>query len=485
MRTLTGCPLCEHRSPGGLRELHRLEGDPYGLASLKGQPAIYVICMVCGFVFQNPTLDEDELSTLYQGEYRTYDPPADYLKDQKILARRLCDWLEPRLPKPFPVRRVLDIGCGAGCFLSEFAREGWDTVGVDGSAWWTAWGKEHFGLDLRAGLFGADGIPGEQFSLVIFSHVIEHLPDPLPVLRAIRRSLRPDGVLFVGAPNILLPPTNTLFKGNFFAGPHVCLYSPRSMQRVLAKAGFRVLVQDNWIPRGLRVLAVPSETPYRPGEYANDDWRVIDHLYGGLVPGCYAGKFAHNLAGLLPRYWMLLEELAKPRPGLSARMHKKDGQIVNLRISTPSGDLPLLVEAEGSAQGSQDVDVPDRGLLVLVGLGFGQYALSLLPHLEHRKAKLVIWERDYSVLRTALAVNDLRPLLQSPRVRLCGGSHAKLTSGTKRWFQTATRVVWRTDPQLHPDVRDVIYAPAERDMQAWAHQFVNGAASSVKEPQPV
>ena len=484
MRTLTGCPLCEHGRSDRLHELARISGSAHGLASLEGRGACFMICKACGFVFQNPTLDEAELSKLYQGEYRTYEPPADYLDCQERLGRKLCDWIESVLPTSLPTRRVLDIGCGAGCFLAEFARRGWNVVGIDGSQRWTEWGRRRFGLDLRAGMFSAEGLPGEQFSLVMFSHVIEHLPDPLPTLRAIRRCLEPGGALFVGAPNILLPPVGTRLQDNFMGGPHVCLYSPRTIVRVLAKAGFQVLVQDNWLPRGLRVIAIPSETPYRLGDYARDDWRVINHLYGGLIPGYRGGCFGVNLAALLPRYWQVLDELAKAHPGLAARIQQEGGQVVNLRMSTPSGEFPLLALG-GEVAGNHECEVPERGLVVLSGLAFGRHAMSLLPVLERRDAKLVVWERDLSVVRTAMTVRDLRPLLRSPRVHLSGGAQLRMTSRIKRWFTTASRIIWQTDPQMHERVRTNLYAPAERAMQARAHQFVHDATSSCTEKQLV
>jgi 2-polyprenyl-3-methyl-5-hydroxy-6-metoxy-1,4-benzoquinol methylase len=469
-----------HSRPDHLEDLVRIEGSPYGLAVLEGRAAQFVICRRCGFVFQNPTLDDEELATLYQGEYRTYDPPDYYVKDQNRYAEILCNWLEKALPYDLPGRRVLDIGCGAGCFLAEFARRGWETIGIDGSVRWTAWGRERFGLDLRAGMFGAEGLPGERFSLVIFSHVIEHLPDPLPTLQAIRRCVAPGGMLFVGAPNILLPPTSRRLQDNFMAGPHVCLYSPRTIRHVLAKAGFRVAVQDNWLPRGLRVIASVSETPYRVEDYSFDDWEVINHLYAGLTPGCPAGRFARNLAGLLPRYWLMLEALAERQPGFAGRLRKREGTIVNLRMPTSSGSVPLLVRERGAPR-TGALDIEEGDLVVSLGLEFGDHALSLLPDIEQRKAKLLIWEPDLSIIRAACLANDLMPLLRSPHVRLCGGGHVLMTSGLKQWFRRATRLVWWTDPGVHKTIHRAVYEPAMRKLRACAERIRAEATPPVSE----
>lgn len=479
MRQLNGCPLCEHRRPELLKDLVRVEGSPYGLASLQDQAARFVICQMCGFVFQNPTLDDAELSTLYQGEYRTYDPPDEYLEKQHRLATTLCDWVERVLPASVSLRRVLDIGCRAGCFLAEFARRGWEAVGIDGSARWTEWGRRRFGLDLRAGLFGERGLPGEQFSLIIFSHVIEHVPDALPILRAIRRCLVPDGILFVGTPNLLLPPTHGLER-NFMAGPHVCLYSPRSIRRILAKAGFAVAEQDNWYPRGLRVAARPTAEPYQPGLQAADDWKVIVHLYDGLTRGDAAGYFARNVAALVPHNFLVLEEISKKRSSGSPRLRRAHSQVVNMEVALPSGfvplldsELPLTVDRPSTKAGT---DIAEGGLIVLIGLGLGDYALSLLPLLDRLHARLVIYEPDAFVLRTAFAVRDLTSLLRSKRVRLCVGPGVKMIGTTKEWFRAAETITWRADPRMNRTLYQMRYEPARRAFERWCRQFQEVAA---------
>lgn len=479
MRHVTECVLCEQGGTELLMDLVRIEGSPYGLASLQGQAAQFVVCRACGFVFQNPTLDEGELSTLYQGEYRTADPPDEYLEKQRQLAVLLCDWIESVIPGSWPYRRVLDIGCGAGCFLAEFARRGWEAVGIDGSARWTEWGRRRFGLDLRAALFGQQGLPGERFSLVLFSHVIEHLPTPLPTLQAIRRCLDPNGVLFVGAPNVLLPPTHGLER-NFMAGPHVCAYSPRSIRRILAKAGFEVCAQDNWVPRGLRVVAKPTIEPYRPEAYAADDWKVIAHLYDGLTRGRDAGSFANNVAALIPQDFLVLEEISRKGPPGTHRIQRENGRIVNIEVGLPSGSIPLLnvssPQSEDRRIGEHGPDIAEGGIIVLIGLGFGEYALSLLPHLERYNARLVIYEPDAYVMRTAFAVRDLTTLLRSKRVRLCVGPGIRMTGVTKRWLRTATRIAWRTDPMINRTVHRTLYEPVQRTFERWCDHLQEVAA---------
>ena len=98
--------------------------------------------------------------------------------------------------------RLLDLGCGDGnnlTWLSEFCDH--------------AYGSDYNLVRLvrskarnpHATIFAADilDFPSDDhaFDIVFFNHVIEHIRDDLGALKAIRRILRPGGLLVLGTPN--------------------------------------------------------------------------------------------------------------------------------------------------------------------------------------------------------------------------------------------------------------------------------------------
>ncbi len=73
---------------------------------------------------------------------------------------------------------------------------------------------------------------GRLFNLVILSHVLEHLFEPLESLRVIRNVLPKNGLLYIEVPNYYGHPCYSLY--------HLTCYTPSTLKMFLHKAGFSV-----------------------------------------------------------------------------------------------------------------------------------------------------------------------------------------------------------------------------------------------------
>jgi 2-polyprenyl-3-methyl-5-hydroxy-6-metoxy-1,4-benzoquinol methylase len=142
---------------------------------------------------------------------------------------------------------VLDVGCATGALLATFAEAGWDCLGLDACAPAVEYGRRRFGLDLRPTTLEDAGIGDERFDLVHASHLIEHLNEPLDFLRTVSGLVAPGGYFVITTPNI------AGFQARLLGGAwrsaiydHLCLFSIRTMRRMVEEVGAKVLHMVTW-----------------------------------------------------------------------------------------------------------------------------------------------------------------------------------------------------------------------------------------------
>jgi SAM-dependent methyltransferase len=102
-------------------------------------------------------------------------------------------------------RRVLDVGSSAGFITDELGRAGGIVVGIDIDRPGLAAARARFEGERPFLCARGEQLPFRDDSLdvVIFNHIYEHTVDPVPVMREIRRVLRPGGLVYLGFANRL------------------------------------------------------------------------------------------------------------------------------------------------------------------------------------------------------------------------------------------------------------------------------------------
>jgi 2-polyprenyl-6-hydroxyphenyl methylase/3-demethylubiquinone-9 3-methyltransferase len=101
-----------------------------------------------------------------------------------------------------PGERVLDLGCGAGRFLTALREAGAEPVGVELSEAAAARARRN-APGVHVALVEPDGslpLPHRSVDLVWCSEVLEHVADVAGLLVEVRRVLRPGGRLLVTVP---------------------------------------------------------------------------------------------------------------------------------------------------------------------------------------------------------------------------------------------------------------------------------------------
>lgn len=96
---------------------------------------------------------------------------------------------------------IVDIGCGGGDLLLELRRRGYDVVGVERDAASLSLGNQRI-MVLEGSVESLPAaLPRGSYDAVVFSHVIEHIVEPISALGRASELLKPGGFLFCEVPN--------------------------------------------------------------------------------------------------------------------------------------------------------------------------------------------------------------------------------------------------------------------------------------------
>ena len=182
------------------------------------------------------------------------EQPARYrFKPRPYSSHRL---LLEEFPARGEGRSVLDVGCAEGYLGEVLAARGFAVTGIDLPGTRHPESVTFIGADLDLGL---PALPG-SWDYILCADVLEHLRDPLRLLRDCRQHLAPGGVLIASLPNS----GNAYFRWNVLLGrfpqnehglfdrTHLHFYSWDGWTHLLATAGFRIEeLRSTAVPVGL------------------------------------------------------------------------------------------------------------------------------------------------------------------------------------------------------------------------------------------
>lgn len=163
---------------------------------------------------------------------------------RETLARRRLDLVARALGRAPASIHLLDVGCSNGELVRTATRLGFDAEGVE-PAPAAARTAQEAGLKVRQGLLEETAFPEQSFDAVTLFEVIEHLREPLSLLRECARVLRPGGVLLIGTGNRASWTAQAMgarweYLDIGHHGGHISFYSPASLRLAAERAGFTV-----------------------------------------------------------------------------------------------------------------------------------------------------------------------------------------------------------------------------------------------------
>ncbi len=203
-----------------------------------------VQCQQCNLIYTNPRPDADALAAYYTfANDWDYQFVQEWFIESADLQRPTWQRYLRVMHHHAPQGKLLDIGCGAGTFLLEAQKAGYQVIGQEVSPYFAKYGRVHHHLDIYEGEIEDLPLIDRSFDFVTAFDVIEHHPDPQKLLQEMYRLLKPGGIAMIGTHDI----------GNFYARKyrikwrylnpigHLTYFTRQALQSMIEKAGFRTL----------------------------------------------------------------------------------------------------------------------------------------------------------------------------------------------------------------------------------------------------
>ncbi|HEY0546081.1 MAG TPA: class I SAM-dependent methyltransferase [Pyrinomonadaceae bacterium] len=301
---LDACWICRSRR---LDNVHQdsmdfasyAEQDPE-LSSYTGRAFWLVRCHDCGFI------QPAELPTLPNFFDRMYDQrwSEDWIEQEfdngckDFIFRRVLKQLSRRAGAQAG-RTLLDIGAHVGRLIYLASQSGWQAEGVELNPITSSYATDRTRLPVHRVNARELIAEGKLYDAVTMIDVLEHIPDPVAMLRTAAQLLTGKGWLAVKVPcgpsQLLKERVRARLRKNYkvsVAGNmvHVNHFSPTSLKAALKEAGFT----NASLHIGAPELA-PKSAGISVRALASDALRLSAYYAGRLIPGGVHTPLALNL----------------------------------------------------------------------------------------------------------------------------------------------------------------------------------------------
>jgi 2-polyprenyl-3-methyl-5-hydroxy-6-metoxy-1,4-benzoquinol methylase len=164
-----------------------------------------------GFIQLDPLPTAGELEQYYSEVYYQESQAqyeSVYTEEEKEWFRldgKIADYLHKHTFRDMPSRSLFDVGCGEGFFSAELYSNDWTVKCCDFSSHGlTSFNPQLINFFQKGNIYNIleDALQSDaKYDLVNLSNVLEHVIDPVSLLRSLRKLLSEQGILRISVPN--------------------------------------------------------------------------------------------------------------------------------------------------------------------------------------------------------------------------------------------------------------------------------------------
>jgi len=207
----------------------------------------------CGFVWLDPIPLEEDIGLAYRSYYThkqegilgskyqlinrmlwgVLSKITGVNKEQRAIYKRYLSDVAPGV--------LLDVGCGSGEYMKIMKQSGWMVEGVEVDPIACRFAREVNKLLVHQGVLEEVAFQEASFDAIVMNHVLEHVHDPIRLLKECYRLVKPGGRVIVITPNITSW-GHSKFKHHWrgLEPPrHIHIFSPATIKSSATLAGFQ------------------------------------------------------------------------------------------------------------------------------------------------------------------------------------------------------------------------------------------------------
>ncbi len=224
---------------GGNEKLLIAEKDRYGI------PIKIYLCLKCSSIFCGEILDEKSLEKFYEKYYRRIY--SGNLTKYELFYQQLETGYEflkilRKLNILEKIYNVFEVGCSSGGILYTFKKIGKNVKGCDLDKDYLLYGRSK-GLHLKVGGYDKFLKNIRNADLVILSHVLEHLPNPIEALKKVLKNLELGKYILIGLPSHY-GKWNLIYR---FQNAHIIQFFDNDfLKHIVVTLGCRIIYFDTY-----------------------------------------------------------------------------------------------------------------------------------------------------------------------------------------------------------------------------------------------
>jgi 2-polyprenyl-3-methyl-5-hydroxy-6-metoxy-1,4-benzoquinol methylase len=210
-------------------------------------PGVIVRCDECQAIWRMLLNPDKPIADYYDDSYAAH-PDWELEQEATVALRKVLDGITSAIG--VNNKSLLDVGSGPGLFLALARDAGYRVTGVELNPALAERARKTSNVEVLTGEFLSLPMGDRKFDVITLLDLIEHVPDPIALLKRCRELLNPGGHVVAYTPNhsgLIVRIANLMHRltlgrvarpaAEIFDGVHIVFFDARSLGRVFKEAG--------------------------------------------------------------------------------------------------------------------------------------------------------------------------------------------------------------------------------------------------------